>query len=173
MSEISSLKDMMNEMGLSYNDSMLYMGIRVGILMMSVLESLTIHLASFLLLHKLGFKLKKDKPMILHFPRKIFGYLAIVGFFLWSLSIGGMISNNSLQVLVEMFGAISLLYLIFYGIMALVLTLMGTGLPRGVCLAIGIILGIMLGIVTMMLGFLYITTNFHYSLLERIGIHVQ
>lgn len=128
-----------------------------------VLEGLVTHLVSRLMLKRLRFPLPKSTPIAEYYPPKWTGYLAFAALCVYYYTLLRPLSENVYQTAVQAAGTIGLLYLLGYGIVA-VLIFVPRRFPKVSRLALFLILIFAMFLGSLFLavtGFLYITTDIH------------
>ncbi len=146
----------------------------IGTALTGVLQGLVTHLLSRLLLKRLRFPVEMPKPLGSYYPPKWSGYLGLAGFMLYYYTLVRPLSSALLQNFSQAFGMCGYLYLVVYGCIAVVLQV-SLFHPKAKVLA-GVLTFFLIfsfPMFLLILGFLYITTDFHKRMLEGAGVHAK
>ncbi|MBP3890830.1 MAG: DUF2232 domain-containing protein [Solobacterium sp.] len=139
----------------------------VSVMLTGCMEGLITHFFSRSLLKRFKYEIPKSTPITEYFPPVWTGYVGLIGMIAVQYTMARPIPNELVNNLVQGFGMCGLMYLSFYGYMAIIL-FGRKRLPkfRIVVTIVGILLLFTNAILVAMLGFLYITTSLHKKLLE-------
>ncbi len=139
----------------------------ISIVLTGVLEGLITHAVSRFMLKRLHMKMPPSTPLWNYFPPKWSGYLAIVGFAGFYLSLARPLSNELYQNLMQGVGIISMFYLAAFGFIGL-LVIVPRVWPslRFLAAVIAIVLLFTGAPLLALFGFLYITTDLHERVLK-------
>lgn len=138
----------------------------ISAVLTGVLEGMVTHLVSRLMLKRLRFTVPKSVPLSQYHPAKWTGYLAFFAVCAYYYSIARPFGDAIYQTAFQAAGTLGLIYLIGFGILAVMILL-----PRrfpgigGWIILIVILLFVFMAMALMITGFLYITTDLH----ERFG----
>lgn len=139
----------------------------ISIVLTGVLEGLITHAVSRIMLKRMHMKMPPSTPLWNYFPLKWSGYLAIVGFAGFYLSLARPLSNELYQNLMQGAGIISMFYLAAFGFIGL-LVIVPRVWPslRILAAVIAIVLLFTAAPLLALFGFLYITTDLHERVLK-------
>lgn len=139
-----------------------------------VLQGFVTHVLSRLLLKRLRFNVEMPRPISEYYPPKWSGYVGLLGFVMYYYSVLRPFENNIVQNVFQGLGMCGFLYLLVYGYIA-VLVFMRVRYPkaRGLGMLAGILLTFIVPAALVVLGFLYITTDFHSRLLEGVRVNAE
>ena len=146
----------------------------IGTALTGILQGLVTHLLSRLMLKRLRYPVEMPKPLGSYYPPKWSGYLGLAGFMLYYYTLVRPLSSALLQNFSQAFGMCGYLYLVVYGCIAVILQV-SLSRPKAKVLA-GILTFFLIfsfPMFLLILGFLYITTDFHKRMLEGAGIHAE
>ena len=139
----------------------------ISAVIFGMVQGYIIYVLSLLILKRLRFQVPKARPITLLYPPKWTGFAAIILFFIGFRSFTQSSENEIVQRLLQCGWTIGYLYLIVFGVIALYLVIRKYLLRNTALAVILAILGtLMLPQILMGLGFLYITTSVHDSLLR-------
>lgn len=134
----------------------------VSTVLTGVLQGLITHMLSRLMLKRLRIYMEPIKPLIEYFPPKWTGYVGIVGVVMYGASVYMPLENVWMNNVMQAVGISGLLYLAFFGYIALSFVLRYLGhLSKGLSIIVSILMLIMFSFPLAILGFLYITTDIH------------
>jgi len=140
----------------------------VATIFTGLMEGYITHVVSRLMLKRLRFPVEPASPIQYYYPPKWAGYLGMAGFLLYMIVSARQMENGNLQIALQSIGTFGMFYLAFFGFIANLLA--GKELfPKmsPVILAIlDLLLLFFLSPIYSILGFLYITTDFHDRLLK-------
>ena len=107
------------------------------------------------------------KPLIEYFPPKWSGYIGIACVVMYGASVYRPLENVWANNVMQATGVTGMLYLAFFGYVALTFILRYmVGMPKGITVVVSMLLFMMMSLPMAILGFLYITTDYH-----RLVIH--
>lgn len=175
--EVEEMQKMMNTMfeqaGVAVPDMMLTAGYLKQILVLSMillglLQGFVVYEVSLLVLRRLRFPVQKPKSVFLYFPPKWTGYGAFAAFLLYGAKMARPFEQEMIQNVVLTVGVFGYMYLICFGVIAILLTLK-VYVPRariwGVILCI---IGVFVfPTMEMAAGVVYIVSGYHRRLLEQ------
>lgn len=172
----ASLTQVMNQTGMSLPSTvnlpqMLMTMLIVSVILTGIIQGYVTHVLSRLMLKRMRFPVPPATPVMHYFPPVWSGYVAILGLILYYVSINRPLENDIAQNIMQGFGICSLFYLSMYGMIAIVVY-GATNAPQ-MRLFFGILAFFLLMTMALpiaLVGFLYITTNWHQKMLEG-GAH--
>ncbi|MGM9940798.1 MAG: DUF2232 domain-containing protein [Bulleidia sp.] len=134
----------------------------VSTVVTGVLQGMITHMLSRIMLKRLRIYMEPIRPLIEYFPPKWSGYAGIAGVVMYGASVYRPLENVWLNNVMQAVGVTGLLYLAFFGYVALtfVLTYLGH-LSKGLSVVVSIMMMIMFSFPLAIFGFLYITTDVH------------
>ena len=180
--EISSVKDMMNQFAASTNNVNLTNNINlfeslgmfntifyVTIVLTGVLEALLIHVIGRIVLRRFKIEVPKGDTLITHYPPKLAGYFAFLCFIAYFYSIQRPFTNELLEMGIQFIGTACMIYLLGYGIVAVYVFIASKRIRVNafIMVILTMLLISILFLFTVILGFLYITTNLHSNMLNK------
>ena len=142
----------------------------VTAILTGVLQGFVTHVLSRLLLKRLRFPVEPPTPVSAYYPPKWSGYAGLAGFMVYYYTLVRPVSSAVVQNLCQGFGMCGYLYLVVYGCIAVILQV-SLSRPKAKVLA-GILTFFLIfsfPMFLLILGFLYITTDFHARLLEGVS----
>ena len=141
--------------------------VAIATILNGILEGLICHFFGRILLKRFNIKMPKSEPIQEHFPPKIAGYIGILGFVAYYATVMNPLEDTLLQTSVQCLGIACIIYLVAYGCIAIyVYFLTRPNKPSKIFIFLMFMLAIFMLMFTSMLGFLYITTNWHENLLK-------
>lgn len=139
----------------------------ISIVLTGVLEGLITHAVSRIMLKRMHMKMPPSTPLWNYYPPKWSGYLAIVGFAGFYLSLAKPLSNELYQNLMQGAGIISMFYLAVFGFIGLLVIVPRVWPSLRILAAVIAIVLLFTGAPLLALfGFLYITTDLHERVLK-------
>ena len=146
----------------------LFTALVVSVILTGILQAFVTHILARTLLHRLHFKVEPATPTYKYFPTVWSGYLAFALVCIFFYVTARPLANEVLQNSLVGFGMCGVLYLTFYGMIAL-LVYAAVKMPKFRLLALlfSFFLMFSLPMVLITLGFLSITTDWHKRLLEE------
>ena len=132
----------------------------IGTALTGILQGLVTHLLSRLMLKRLRYPVEMPKPLGSYYPPKWSGYAGLAGFMVYYYTLVRPVSSAVVQNV--------------YGCIAVILQV-SLSRPKAKVLA-GILTFFLIfsfPMFLLILGFLYITTDFHKRMLEGAGIHAE
>ncbi len=139
----------------------------ISIVLTGVLEGLITHAVSRIMLKRMHMKMPPSTPLWNYYPPKWSGYLAIVGFAGFYLSLAKPLSNELYQNLMQGAGIISMFYLAAFGFIGLLVIVPRVWPSLRILAAVIAIVLLFTGAPLLALfGFLYITTDLHERVLK-------
>ena len=134
------------------------------------MEGLIIYYLSYAILKKLRYPIRKPQPITSYYPSKISGIIALVLVFVYAYSVARPFSNEAAQNILQSAGMCGVIYLIFFGYIALLMVCrVYLRLPRIIGVVLVLFLTMTVSYIPMLAGYLYISGNLHYMLDERLS----
>ena len=138
------------------------------------LEGLVVYYLSYAILKKLRYPIRKPQPITSYYPSKISGIIALILVFVYAYSVARPFSNEAAQNILQSAGMCGVIYLIFFGYIALVMVCrVYLRLPRAVGVILTLFLTMTVSYIPMLAGYLYISGNLHYMLDDRMSEMTQ
>lgn len=140
----------------------------ISTVLTGVLEGFISHYLGRILSKRFRIKVPASEPIQMHFAPKIMGYIAIAGMIAYYASVFKPFADTFLQTSVQCIGFACIIYLVTYGCIGIYVYFltMPVKLSRFVIWLIFMIAIMMIMPITAMLGFLYITTDWHKNLFQ-------
>lgn len=139
----------------------------VSTIMTGVMEGLVTHFLSRIILKRMRFPTPRQISIAEYYPPKWSGYAGILGFVAYFYSVLKPVENEIVQNLLQGVGMISVFYLAFYGVIAvMVISAARTGKPKGGMVILAVFMLFIAAQFMALGGYLYITTDFHQRLME-------
>ena len=88
---------------------------------LGAMEGLVVYYLSLLILRKLRYPIQKPKPLTQYYPSKISGFIAFALVFVYSYTIAKPFQNEMAQNILQSAGICGVIYLIFFGYIALLM----------------------------------------------------
>ena len=134
------------------------------------LEGLIVYYLSYAILKKLRYPIRKPQPLTSYYPSKISGVIALILIFVYAYSVARPFSNPTAQNILQSAGMCGVIYLIFFGFIALIMVCsVYLHLPRAVGVILTLFLTMAISYVPMLAGYLYISGNLHRMLDDRMS----
>ena len=139
----------------------------VSTLLTGVMQGFITHFLSRLMLKRLRIYMEPMKPLIEYFPPKWSGYIGIVCVVMYGASVYRPLENVWANNVMQAVGITGMLYLAFFGYVALTFLLRYmVGMSKGITVLVSILLFMMMSLPMAILGFLYITTDYHRIVID-------
>ncbi len=181
--DITYMQDMMNNIGTqagvilpatmtSINTMRTF--IVVSAILTGILEGYVTHVLSRLLMKRLRFHVEPLRPLVMYFPPKWTGYLAIAMLIAYEYAMMRPFDKVILQNAAVGLGILGIFYLVAFG--AVFIMLLIRGRRRGGALLTSLLilfLMIMMALPMAFAGFLYITTDLHQRMLNGGSNHAE
>ncbi len=139
----------------------------VSVMLTGIIQGYVTHVLARVLLRRFRFSIPPATPAVLYFPPKWSGYVGIACLVGYYYSIYRPLANELAQGILQGAGLCGTMYLCIYGMIAVIL-LGKLAFPRSrflvAIIAVMMLLSMMLPVALM--GFLYITTDWHRRMLE-------
>ncbi|MBR3312428.1 MAG: DUF2232 domain-containing protein [Solobacterium sp.] len=147
----------------------------VSAILTGVLEGYITHFFSRLMLKRFRVPLPPSTSLLEYYPPKWTGYVAIAGTIMYFYAMTHTIENEVTAGLMEGAGMVGMFYLIFYGMIAamLMIRIMLPRIRAFSLMLISLALLMISSIVLAVVGFLYITTDFHGKLVKGEMFHAS
>ena len=134
------------------------------------LEGLIVYYLSYAILKKLRYPIRKPQPLTSYYPSKISGVIALILIFVYAYSVARPFSNPTAQNILQSAGMCGVIYLIFFGFIALIMVCsVYLHLPRAVGVILTLFLTMAISYIPMLAGYLYISGNLHRMLDARLS----
>ena len=142
---------------------------------LGAMEGLVVYYLSLLILRKLRYPIQKpiQKPMPLtqYYPSRISGFIAFALTFVYSYTVARPLSNETAQNILQSAGICGVIYLIFFGYIALLMFFrVYVRLPKVVGVLLTLFLCLTVSYIPILMGFAYISAGFHEALDARISV---
>ncbi len=138
----------------------------MSIILYGAMSGVVTHLLSYMMLKRLRFPVAKMQPLALYLPPKWTAYVGVFGFVLYSYGINGSFSSTLLQDACIGLGVILIMYLAWFGYIALAIIFRRFFASRGIAIVMAIMVTVIGSMFVAVLGYLYITTDLHDRLLK-------
>ena len=137
---------------------------------LGAMEGLVVYYLSLLILRKLRYPIQKPMPLTQYYPSKISGFIAFALTFVYSYTIAKPFTNETAQNILQSAGICGVIYLIFFGYIALLMFFrVYVRLPKALGILLTIFLCLAISYVPILMGFAYISAGFHEALDARIS----
>ena len=134
------------------------------------LAGLIVYYLSYAILKKLRYPIRKPQPLTSYYPSKISGVIALILIFVYAYSVARPFSNPTAQNILQSAGMCGVIYLIFFGFIALIMVCsVYLHLPRAVGVILTLFLTMSISYIPMLAGYLYISGNLHRMLDARLS----
>ena len=145
----------------------------VSTLLTGVMQGFITHFLSRVMLKRLRIYMEPIKPLIEYFPPKWSGYIGIACVVMYGASVYRPLENVWANNVMQATGVTGMLYLAFFGYVALTFILRYmVGMPKGITVVVSMLLFMMMSLPMAILGFLYITTDYHRLVIHG-GLNVK
>ena len=129
------------------------------------LEGLVVYYLSYAILKKLRYPIRKPQPITSYYPSKISGVIALILVFVYAYSIAKPFPNEIAQNVLQSAGMCGVIYLIFFGFIALIMVCrVYLRLPGFIGMLLTLFLTMTISYIPMLAGYLYISGNLHRML---------
>ena len=134
------------------------------------MEGLIVYYLSYAILKKLRYPIRKPQPITSYYPSRISGIIALVLVFVYAYSVAKPFSNPTAQNILQSAGMCGVIYLIFFGYIALLMvSRVYLHLPKVLGLILALFLTMTVSYIPMLFGYLYISGNLHHMLDARLS----
>lgn len=159
---------MMEQMSNLLTPAYLMRALVVSMILLGAIQGILVYYLSLLILNRLRFQLPKPKPLSTLYPPKWTGYLAMLAF-LGYIFTAGRVIDDIWGNLIQTCGMCGMFYLIIFGVFGIMLLAKVYLSPKPI---VGILLGFlgffMMPQIVVLIGIIYINTDFHQSMMARI-----
>ena len=176
MAEVSEMNDLYTQMSANMNvavpagmnvEQLILTILITSVVLTGVLQGLVLHLFSRLMFKRMHMTVPASTPIDGYFPSKWSGYVAIAMAVCFFYAFYGQVSSDTLKMAMEGIGMCGTFYLMFYGMLAVMIFLtsrsrMGKVFPA----VIAVFLVFIMEYFIALLGFLYITTDMHHRMMQ-------
>jgi hypothetical protein len=129
------------------------------------LEGLVVYYLSYAILKKLRYPIRKPQPITSYYPSKISGVIAPILVFVYAYSVAKPFPNEIAQNVLQSAGMCGVIYLIFFGFIALIMVCrVYLRLPGFIGMLLTLFLTMTISYIPMLAGYLYISGNLHRML---------
>ena len=129
------------------------------------LEGLVVYYLSYAILKKLRYPIRKPQPITSYYPSKISGVIALILVFVYAYSVAKPFPNEIAQNVLQSAGMCGVIYLIFFGFIALIMVCrVYLRLPGFIGMLLTLFLTMTISYIPMLAGYLYISGNLHRML---------
>ncbi len=143
----------------------------IAMAFMGVLQGFVVYELSILILRRLRFPVPKLKNIFLYAPPKWTGWLALIAFVIYYASFSGILANETLNNIALSLGMLGYVYLMFFGFLGGILALKAYVTSSTViCVILCVLVFFLFPFALIVVGFLYLSTEWHAHLLERVGM---
>ena len=146
--------------------SMLKNMIVLSVILSGVLEGYVTHILSRLMLKRLRIYSEPMSPISEYYPPVWSGYIGLLGIVLFYYASYHSFDNELLMNCLQGFGIASVIYLWLFGVIASMIFLKLRFHMKGISLFLVVLLCLTLVMPMAVVGFLYITTDFHSRLMQ-------
>ena len=137
---------------------------------LGAMEGLVVYYLSLLILRKLRYPIQKPMPLTQYYPSRISGFIAFALTFVYSYTVARPLSNETAQNILQSAGICGVIYLIFFGYIALLMFFrVYVRLPKALGMLLTLFLCLAISYVPILMGFAYISAGFHEALDARIS----
>ena len=137
---------------------------------MGAMEGLVVYYLSLMILRKLRYPIKKPKPLTSYYPSKISGFIAFALVLVYIYTTAKPLSNGLAQDILQSAGMCGVIYLIFFGYIALLLMCnVYLHLPRAIGMILSLFLTMAISYIPMIAGYAYISGGLHEAIDARLA----
>ena len=134
------------------------------------MEGLIIYYLSYVILTKLRYPIRRPQPITSYYPSRISGIIALILVFVYAYSVARPFSNPVAQNILQSAGMCGVIYLIFFGYIALLMIFrVYLHLPRILGMIIALFLTISISYIPMIVGYTYVSGSLHMALDARMS----
>jgi hypothetical protein len=138
------------------------------------MEGLIVYYLSYAILRKLHYPIRKPQPLTSYYPSRISGVIALALVFVYAYTVVKPFSNNAVQNILQSAGMCGVIYLIFFGYIALLMIFrVYLHLPRILGMIISLFLTMSISYIPILAGYLYISGNLHRAMDDRMSENSQ
>ena len=137
---------------------------------MGAMQGLIVYYLSLVILRKLRYPIKKPQPLTQYYPSKISGFIAAFLVFVYIYSFAKPFANPTVQDIAQSAGICGVIYLIFFGYLALLMVCrVYLRLPRAVGFILSLLITFTISYIPIVAGYIYISGNLHYAIDDRLA----
>ena len=134
----------------------------VSTLLTGVLQGFVTHFLARMMLNRLRIHIEPIRPLIEYFPPVWSGYVGIACLVVYGITVYRPLENVWLNNVLQATGIMGMMYLAFFGYIALTFVLRYmVHMSKGIAVIVSLVLFMMASLPTAVFGFLYITTDYH------------
>lgn len=149
-------------------EQMILIALIVAVVLTGILQVLVLHMIAKLMFKRMHITIPTSIPLVTYEPPKWTGYVALAGVVGMFYAMSQSDMNRAFKMSLQGIGICGAFYLLFFGMMAVVLY---CGLhkdgTRFLVMLIAIFLLFTAWVLFAILGFLYVTTDMHYRMMQR------
>ena len=135
---------------------------------LGAMEGLVVYYLSLLILRKLRYPIQKPLPLTQYYPSKISGFIAFALVFVYGYTLAKPFTNEMAQNILQSAGICGVIYLIFFGYIALLMFFrVYLHLPGIVGMILTLLICMTISYIPILVGFAYISGGLHSSLDAR------
>ena len=146
---------------------------RIYIISMGVLgaaEGLIVYYLSLAILRKLRYPIRKPLPLTSYYPSRISGYIALALAGVYVTSMVRPFENEIAQNVLQSAGICGVIYLVFFGYIALLMVCrVYLRLPRVLGMILSLFLTLSITYIPILMGYFYISGNLHEAIEARLS----
>lgn len=137
---------------------------------LGAMQGIVVYYLSLQILRKLRYPIQKPMPLTQYYPSKISGFIAFALVFVYIYTMTKPFSNEMAQNILQSAGMCGVIYLIFFGYIALLLVCrVYFRLPRLLGMLLSIFLCFAISYIPIILGFTYISGGLHEAIDARLA----
>ena len=138
------------------------------------MEGLIVYYLSYAILRKLHYPIRRPQPLTSYYPSRTSGVIALALVFVYAYTVARPFSNSAAQNILQSAGMCGVIYLIFFGYIALLMICrVYLHLPRILGMIISLFLTMSISYIPILVGYLYISGNLHRALEDRMSEMTQ
>ena len=146
---------------------------RIYIISMGVLgaaEGLIVYYLSLAILRKLRYPIRKPQPLTSYYPSRISGYIALALVGVYIITMTKPFENEIAQNVLQSAGICGVIYLVFFGYIALLMVCrVYLHLPRVLGMILSLFLTLSITYIPILMGYFYISGNLHEAIEARLS----
>ena len=146
---------------------------RIYIISMGVLgaaEGLIVYYLSLAILRKLRYPIRKPQPLTSYYPSRISGYIALALVGVYIITMTKPFENEIAQNVLQSAGICGVIYLVFFGYIALLMVCrVYLRLPRVLGMILSLFLTLSITYIPILMGYFYISGNLHAASEARLS----
>lgn len=137
---------------------------------LGAMQGIVVYYLSLQILRKLRYPIQKPMPLTQYYPSKISGFIAFALTFVYSYTIAKPFTNETAQNILQSAGICGVIYLIFFGYIALLMICsVYLHLPRILGMIISLFLTMSISYIPILVGYLYISGSLHKAMEDRMS----